>query len=561
MHKVQRWAILLTSFNYTITHIDGANNDWADLLSRWGTRILPEYDYNRISTVFKAPLAPHKDPEFSWPSVEVIKAAQTRALSQHEHVPTFLTKDRRQLYRDDKKRYWIPSTETTLQVRLCIIAHCGRGGHRGSDTTLRHIAEHYVWKNMSVDVHTFCNTCLHCLATAPNIRVPRPLANTMHADKPNELIHFDYLYLGESKKGVSYVLIIKDDATSYTWLTPCERADAEHTVDTLLKWFASFGVAQTWISDKGSHFKNTVMILLNKALHAHHHLTTPYNPRSNGTVERVCQEVLRAARSILSEFRLCEEDWPDVIYIIQSILNNSKRPSLNHEAPITAFTGLPADNPLRTMLPSGTEQPSMIDIVKASRITNIEKTALALDEMHKEISASKSRTRQKAIDRHNKNTNICPVNFEVGDFVLVGKIKRKDGHKLRVTWQGPLRVVRVASDLVYEIEDLITSKSYLVHANRLRLYSDRHLEITETLKDSIFHNSGSYNIVEEILELRFNQELRQHQVLIRWKGFDDEQPGWEPLDTIAQDIPDFLEKFLDQHSDKDLVAQARKSLS
>lgn len=182
--------------------------------------MLPEYDYKKISAVFQAPLAPYKDPEFKWPSVDDIKAAHSLADSQHEQVPAYLTKDRRELYRDDKKRYWTPSTETILQLRLCIIAHCGRGGHRGSDKTLRHIADHYAWTNISVDVNTFCNTCLHCLATAPNIRAPRPMASTLHADEPNELIHFDYFYIGKSRKGVSYVLIIKNDATSYTWLTP-----------------------------------------------------------------------------------------------------------------------------------------------------------------------------------------------------------------------------------------------------------------------------------------------------------------------------------------------------
>eukprot|EP00644_Phytophthora_capsici_P008513 jgi/Phyca11/16446/fgenesh1_pg.PHYCAscaffold_20_\ len=38
-----------------------------------------------------------------------------------------------------------------------------------------------------------------------------------------------------------YVLVIKDDASKFAWLLPCEAADAETTYNALIDWFASFG--------------------------------------------------------------------------------------------------------------------------------------------------------------------------------------------------------------------------------------------------------------------------------------------------------------------------------
>eukprot|EP00171_Calliarthron_tuberculosum_P018475 IDg18475t1 len=154
-------------------------------------------------------------------------------------------------------------------------------------------------------------------------RVPRPMGHAIRADSPNEVIHFEFLYLGESDVGYTYVLIIKDDASSFVWLEPCTVADAKCTVE------------------------NELMKALNKALHAHHHFTTPSSPKSNGTVETVRKEVLRASRAFLSEFRLKPSEWPSVV---QSILNHSVRPSLNNRAPITVFSGLLADNPIRKLL-------------------------------------------------------------------------------------------------------------------------------------------------------------------------------------------------------------------
>ena len=43
----------------------------------------------------------------------------------------------------------------------------------------------------------FVRPCLHCADTRSG-DVPRPLGETVHGTAPNEVVHFDYLYVGES---------------------------------------------------------------------------------------------------------------------------------------------------------------------------------------------------------------------------------------------------------------------------------------------------------------------------------------------------------------------------
>ena len=551
-NKIERWALKLSSFRYTIVHISGEENCWADLLSRWAFPLQPPA--RRISALLRAPLAPDLDPEFRWPSPREFKEAQEVAISEGREKPlgTLVSG----LYKDMDGSVWIPSRSVSLQLRLCIIGHCGRGGHRGSGTTFENIRTHFKWSGMETDIATFCNTCLHCAAASTGKRVPRQMGHAIHADKPNEVIHFDFLYMGNSTTGPTYVLIIKDDCSSFIWLEPCESIDAETAAKTLLKWFSLFGVVSTWVSDRGSHFKNKVMERLNRQLHAHHHFTTPYCPQSNGTVETVCKEVLRAVRALLSEFRLKEKEWPEVLPLLQSILNHSVRPSLNNEAPITVFTGLPADNPLRTLIQPGSMNVSSIDVVKAQKIINFKKMQGSLEKMHKQVAESRTRRREQAVERHNKKTHIQPINFELGDFVLVAKRVSSDGHKLQVRWKGPKRISRVVSDFVFEVQDLIDQSHALVHANRLKLYADSQLELTEELLDSIDHNDPHYNTVEELLALRFYGPLERYEVQVKWKGFDDEEPTWEPLSVMQEDIPVMLKKFLEDYHDKNLVQAA-----
>ena len=151
-------------------------------------------------------------------------------------------------------------------------------------------------------VDAFCATCLHCASTIEGLRVPRPMGHALHAGKPNERIHFDFLFMGESVSGEEYLLIIKHDASCYTWLQASIDADSSSALSAVLKWFLSIGVVSTWISDCGSHFKNKLMYKLNRAIHTHHHFTAPNTPQANSTVERVRREVLRCCKALLSEF-------------------------------------------------------------------------------------------------------------------------------------------------------------------------------------------------------------------------------------------------------------------
>lgn len=114
--------------------------------------------------------------------------------------------------------------------------------------------------------------------------------------------------------------------------------------------------------------------------------TTPYCPQSNGTVEVVSKEVLRAVRSLSSELRIDESEWKSVLPLVQSILSHAARPSLNGKAPITAFTGLPVDNPLRTVLSPNDATPLSLTDIQAKKIVNIQSLVEAVDVIHRDFS-------------------------------------------------------------------------------------------------------------------------------------------------------------------------------
>ena len=81
--------------------------------------------------------------------------------------------------------------------------------------------ENFFWDNMQQDCTEFIQTCLHCFTGYSGQKIPRPLAATLHGNKPCEVLHFDYLCMGKGLQNYWYILLLKDDFSSYTMLTPC----------------------------------------------------------------------------------------------------------------------------------------------------------------------------------------------------------------------------------------------------------------------------------------------------------------------------------------------------
>ena len=80
--KLQRWALDLQRFNYEIEHINGEDNLWADLMTRWGAPIpvsdLHENPTIKVRRIKNATIPeemrvrPLQREEFKWPNLEEI---------------------------------------------------------------------------------------------------------------------------------------------------------------------------------------------------------------------------------------------------------------------------------------------------------------------------------------------------------------------------------------------------------------------------------------------------------------------------------------------------------
>jgi Integrase core domain len=342
--------------------------------------------------------------------------------------------------------------------------------------------------------------------------VPRPLGTQLHVAKASEILHFDFLNIGLSRDGkYQYLLLLKDELSGYLWLVPCRTADAEATVDSLMRLFAVFGVVLLWILDRGSHFKIEVVRRVQKELKAKHHFTTTNCPWSNGTIESSCKQVIKAFCSVLSELKMYADEWPEVIIMTQSVLNNFLSTSLNKRTPMQVFTGHAETTPLALMLKDNVPVNAPLDFIKAQKLMKVDNVSKAMIEIHAQVAEKATRDRKAAIQKHNDKSRVRSPNFQVGDYVLLAAHRKSGTSKLNVTWKVPRRVASVEFNYVFVVENLLTKELKASHETRLRFYNDKELSVTAELAQAAEHNDHHLYVVSTILDARYNEQEMFHE--------------------------------------------------
>lgn len=582
--RLERWMVFLRGFRYDLKHIPGEDNVCADMISRWaapgiefqGDEMMEELkafmltraQKKKAGSVAIGATVPRKKPplktrtdEFNpgrvasfniddGPTEGEIQIAQKLAVEDDDRVVndevTSLGLKQTEsdgLWRTATGQVWVPNKHC-LRVRLCIVAHQSLGGHRGSEVTLKRVAEKFVWKGMRGDVTGFCRACLQCLSIRGGGTIPRPWLGTMKATEPNELLAFDYYYVRAStdstgdteSEGYVYVLVLRDEFSKYTWLVPARKADAKTTAKALIDWFAAFGIVRKWTSDRGSHFMNAVVQEVSKVLGTEHHFTTPYAPWANGGVERANKELREVMTALMTELLLDEDRWHVMLPVVQHILNQAPSETLGGYAPCEVMTGLKRQSPLDVVLLPTEEQVCKVDLSASEVKVKIEEWRKIAFRIREEVAAVKPREAARAAGAQD-------VDFGVGDYVLVSSATKQGVSKLKPRWYGPALVKDCVNANTYKVVSVldIDGEPKDVSAIHLKRYADKDLVLTEELKDHSAYVGFGYN-VECFLKHRVNGD--SWELFAKWVGYSPEEGTWKRIEDWYTEVPTLVKKYV-----------------
>ena len=281
-----------------------------------------------------------------------------------------------------------------------------------------------VWEGMKEDVTEFVQQRLHCVDSRAWNVVSRPLGEILHGTEVGEVLHFDYLKLGDSDDGYAYVLVLVDDVSSFVSLQPVASCTSEVAARSILEWVSVLGTSEAFVSDGAPHFKNETLKLVAAKLEASRRFSMAYSSWTNVAVERMNLEVVTTLRAVMIERGRPLSEWPDIIYAGQFALNSAYREWMG-ATPFqlmagrvlrTSFSVFVGDGPDGWCVKKKAFSPEMMQKSIAGWVTVQEELRR---EVFERVRAARDRKRVAA------SAGRMP-NFETGDYVLVARVRKLD---------------------------------------------------------------------------------------------------------------------------------------
>lgn len=313
--RIARWVLLLEEFDYTVEYKPGKMHHQADHLSRLSETIgsAPIEDGlidEELFTITSRPkwyahiaqfLATQQLPE----ELSHHERRKVRVNSRHFAIVG------NRLYRrgvDGLLRRCIEEQEVTKILEACHDSACG-GHFAGRLTAQKALRAGYFWPTMFQDAHDHAKRCDACQRYAKNdlhmampLHVSLPLA-------PFEKWGIDYI--GEvhpnSSRGMKHIIVATEYLTKWAEAKAVKANDAVHAANFLFEQVITrFGCPKILISDRGTHFLNSVIQSMTKRFDINHRMTTPYHPQTNGNTERVNQTLVNILRKTVQDSK---RDW------------------------------------------------------------------------------------------------------------------------------------------------------------------------------------------------------------------------------------------------------------
>ena len=324
------------------------------------------------------------------------------------------------------------------------------------------------WPYMHSDIRTWCDQCYACQRRKSPVPRHHAPMRTSQAERPFQRVAADILELPVTSKGNRYVLVVEDYFTKFVNLYAIPDQKATTVAECLFKdYILEHGVMETLHTDMGRQFESDVVRHLCEMLGVKKTHTTPYNPKSDGMVERFNRTLIdQLAKTLLS----CEGEWDSFLLQVAFAYNTSVHSS-------TGFTPY--------FLTHGREARTPVDVVLgplvqgepvrgppgdfASSLLKCLDTAFGQTRDNNLAASKRQKTYYDTRVRHNP--------YEVGDLVWLND-PTESRRKLAPHWKGPYLVQRRMDrddevGVTYRISSPFGDEPPLqtVHYDRLRRYN------------------------------------------------------------------------------------------
>ena len=300
------------------------------------------------------------------------------------------------------------------------------GLHPGITKTVYLVASIFYWPTAYNDVAKLVRGCATCQKTKGPRADQIPHGSTFLPIMPYDCLSIDLITPGKQTKGGNkYVLTMICLTSKYGWFIPLKSREAKHIANAMItQVFRHFGTPRAVYHDRAGEFTSDLFKNVLKELGVKNFPITPYNPCSQGNVERLNRTLLQMLRAICLEYPVT---WDEALPMCQSAYNSSYHRSLNN-TPYFSFFYRDNHLPYDIIYPTTPhEDVGLRQCVKdAQKILEITRASIYNTQQHRL-----------------QNVNLNKQNFiEVGDLVFASMVHvNKKDHKILPKYSGPYRVI------------------------------------------------------------------------------------------------------------------------
>ena len=287
---MQRWALTLSAYQYTIECISGKLNQCADCMS-----CLPSVSKRDSAEEV------HNIIEMDNLSVTATQIAKVtvsdRTLStvitavKHGCWSSKLTEDLLPYYRQRNKLTVIDGCllwgqGVIIPQKFCKMLLDELHAHHIGMSRVKALARSYIWwPQLNVDIEETCRKCNQCLLSSDNpvTALPHPW---LVPQQPWERIHVDHATYGKH-----LLLVATDVFSKWSEVHPVSSTSAQQAIEKLCVMFATHGLPNTVVSDNGRPFTSAEFKQFMDANGVNHRHVPPYHPSSIGAAENLVKSV------------------------------------------------------------------------------------------------------------------------------------------------------------------------------------------------------------------------------------------------------------------------------
>ncbi|KAG0753304.1 hypothetical protein G6F24_013069 [Rhizopus arrhizus] len=346
------------------------------------------------------------------------------------------------------------------------------GGHLAYNNTLHKIASRYYWNSMSADILEYVKKCHRCQRHGSK-SLNEELYPIAVSSKPFDRIALDVKHIQTSRAGHRYIIAGIDYLTKYVEARAIRFQSASEIALFLYEEIiCRHGCPTIIISDNGKPFVSDLIKKVCFNYSIIHKTTTPYNPQSNGLIERFNRTLGQILQRRSDEEKL---DWDEYLPAALFAYRSMKQATTNH-SPFFLVYGYEPKTPFdldhHVYERNSPKYESLLMHRTVHQILNLKKIREQASQAIKKTQIAQ----KKAIDdKILEDKKELKPPFKLGEIVLLYKdfLTTSWSGKLQDKWDGPYIIQSILGKGTYHIKSMNVQDSKIrrVHGNRLKIYA------------------------------------------------------------------------------------------